>query len=83
MLATVASVNSATRLKARLKEKYSIHSRVMQTPSSLTKEGCGYSLKFDERHKASVKRCAAELRINIRAFFREDLTENSVTYIKE
>ncbi len=83
MLATVASVNSATRLKARLKDKYSIPSRVIQTPSALTKEGCGYSLKFDARHKAAVKSCAAELRINIRAFFREETAQAEVTYIKE
>ncbi len=83
MLATVASVNSANRLKARLSNKYSVPSRVIQTPSVLTKEGCGYSLRFDDRHKAAVKNCAAELRINIRAFFREDLTGTEVNYMKE
>lgn len=83
MLATVASVNSANRLKARLSDKYSVPSRVIQTPSALTKEGCGYSLKFEDKYKASVKSCASELRINIRAFFREDLKETEVTYIKE
>lgn len=83
MLATVASVNSANRLKVHLSDKYHIPSRIIQTPSSLTKEGCGYSLKFEDKHKNAVKSCATELRINIRAFFREENTGNKINYIKE
>ena len=83
MLATVASVNSANRLKARLSDKYRVNTRVIQTPTALTREGCGYSLRFDDVHKSAVKSCAKELRVNIRAFFREEQTGSEVTYIKE
>lgn len=83
MLATVASVNSANRLKARLSDKYHVTARVIQTPTALTHDGCGYSLRFDDKHKAAVKSTAAELRINIRAFFREDGTAPDIIYIKE
>lgn len=83
MLATVASINSANRIKARLTEKYSVPSRVIQTPSSLTKEGCGYSIRFDNSQKSTVEKCAAELHINIRAFFREETKNADTVYIKE
>lgn len=83
MLATLASVNSANRLKARLLSRFSAPSRVIQTPSALTKEGCGYSLRFDDIYKNAVKECAKELRINIRAFFREEYSEQETKYIKE
>ena len=68
MLATVASVNSANRLKAHLAGKYSVNSRILQTPSAISRDGCGYSLRFSDGYKAMVERSAAELHINIRAF---------------
>ncbi len=83
MLATVASINSANRLKARLSEKFSVPSHIIQTPSALTKEGCGYSIKFDNNHKNTVEKCAKELHINIRSFFREETKNNNTVYIKE
>lgn len=83
MLATVASVSSANRLKVRLSKVYSVNVHIIQTPSSLTKEGCGYSLRFDDKHKKAVAKAASDLKINIRSFFRE-VNENSETfYIKE
>lgn len=83
MLATVASVNSANRLRTALSNKYSVPSRVIQTPSSLTKEGCGYSIKFNDEYKPLVSKSAAELRINIRSFFREETEGSETIYIKE
>ena len=82
MLATLASVNSANRLRQFLSSQ-AVPSKVIQTPSSLTREGCGYSLRFEDAYKPLVIRGAKSLRINIRSFFRE-VTENSITeYIKE
>ncbi len=83
MLATVASVNSASRLKQHLFSKYNVTVRIIQTPSLLTKEGCGYSLRFDPKFKNRVALSAKELNINIRSFFREEKTENGTKYIKE
>lgn len=82
MLATVASVNSANRIRQKLLS-HSIQAKIIQTPSSLTKEGCGYSLRFDDEHKQVVARAAKELRINIRSFFRETESEEGISYIKE
>lgn len=82
MLATVASVNSANRLQHRLKQDYTIQTKIIQTPSTLAREGCGYSLKFDDLNQSIVKRTAAELRINIRAFYREEINNGKPVYIK-
>ena len=71
MLATVPSRTSASRLKKSLAAA-GIKSNIIQTPSVLTKEGCGYSLRFEEQYRPQVQLSAAELRINIRAFFAED-----------
>ena len=67
MLATVASITSANRIKRHATE-YGIQVYVTQTPSSLTKEGCGYSLRFDERHKDKISEIARELKIKIRSY---------------
>ncbi len=83
MLATVASVSSADRLKRHLGAKYSVSVRIIQTPSALAKDGCGYSIRFDEAHKSAVIHSAAALKINIRAFYREDFSSSSVRYIKD
>lgn len=83
MLATVASVSSANRLRLHLAQKYSVQSRVIQTPSALTKEGCGYSVRFKDEQKSKVQKAAADLRINIRSFFREDTDREGTVYIKE
>lgn len=82
MLATVASVSSANRLRQSLL-KQSVPVRVIQTPSSLTKEGCGYSIRFKDEYKNTVKKSAAALNINIRAFFREETIDAETVYIKE
>ncbi len=82
MLATVASVSSANRLRQSLL-KQSVPARVIQTPSSLTKEGCGYSIRFKDEYKDTVKKSATALRINIRAFFREETIDSETVYIKE
>lgn len=70
MLATVPSQTSAARLKKRLAEA-GIKSNITQTPAILTKEGCGYSLRFDEKYRPFAEKAAKELRITIRAFFAE------------
>ena len=83
MLATVASINSAGRLKEHLFRKYNVSAAIIQTPSSLTKEGCGYSLRFDDSHKDFVILSGKQLNINIRSFFREEKTEKGKKYVKD
>ena len=82
MLATVASITSANRLK-RCGEEYGFHSSVIQTPHSLAKEGCGYSVRFDDSNKNDFKNCAYTLNIKIRAFYRESEKNGKSIYFKE
>ena len=70
MLATVPSQTSAARLKKSLAAA-GIKSNITQTPSVLTKEGCGYSLRFEDKYRTKVESSAKELNINVRAFFAE------------
>ena len=70
MLATVPSQTSASRLKKSLAAD-GIKSNITQTPSALTKEGCGYSLRSDGAYRGEVERAARELRITVRAYFDE------------
>ena len=81
MLATVASSTSANRIKRRLSE-FGISSSVIQTPQVLTKEGCGYSLRFDEISKKIVETTAIDLGVKIRAFYLEDVSSGTRTYSK-
>lgn len=81
MLATVASVTSATRIKRRIYE-LGIYSSVIQTPQILAKEGCGYSLRFEDSAKNIVERAAHELGVRIRAFYAESLVDGERLYSK-
>lgn len=81
MLATVASSTSANRLKRRLLE-FGVTSSVIQTPQSLTKDGCGYSLRFDDVSKIIVEKTAFELGIKIRAFYSETTIDEKRSYQK-
>lgn len=81
MLATVASMTSANRLK-RCAGEEGIFASVIQTPHSLTKEGCGYSLRFDDRYMNAIKKCAAGLNIKVRAFFYENIIDGEKIYVK-
>ena len=80
MLATVASISSANRLRQYITDKYPVKIKIIQTPAQLTKEGCGYALKFDGGDKKIVAAAARELRINIRSFF-DEVTENGKTEV--
>ena len=79
MLATLASSTSANRLKRRLNE-LGIHSVVLQTPHALTKEGCGYSLRFDESTKEIVEKTAFDMGIKIRFFYNEIYKDGKTVY---
>ena len=81
MLETVASSTSANRLKRRLTE-FGVSSSVIQTPHSLTKEGCGYSLRFDDNSRIIVEKAALELGIKIRAFYFEVDSDKKRVYQK-
>ncbi len=70
LLATVPSQTSASRLKKSL-AVMGIKSNIVQTPSALTKEGCGYSLRFDDKYRVDVAQAARELRVTVRAYFVE------------
>lgn len=81
MLATVASSTSAGRLRRKLLE-FGVTSSVIQTPHTLTKDGCGYSLRFDEESMMIVEKTAVELGIKIRAFYTESTEDEKRVYHK-
>ena len=79
MLATVASATSAGRIKRRAAE-FGIYSSIIQTPHKLTKEGCGYSLRFDDSAREIIEGAARELGVKIRAFYTENLIDSKIAY---
>ncbi len=81
MLATVASVTSANRIKRRVGEM-GITSSVIQTPQSLAKDGCGYSLRFEDASQKIISTAAMQLGIKIRAFYTESLIDGKKIYSK-
>lgn len=81
MLATVASVTSANRIKRRIGEM-GITSSVIQTPQSLAKDGCGYSLRFEDASQKIISTAAMQLGIKIRAFYTETLIDGKKIYSK-
>lgn len=79
MLATVASITAANRIRRCAAER-GIGAAVIQTPLALTKEGCGYSVRFKDSDKKTISSCAKELNIKIRAFFTESEAEGEKVY---
>lgn len=81
MLATVASVTSANRIKRRAGEM-GITSSVIQTPQSLAKDGCGYSLRFEDGARNIIASAAMQLGVKIRAFYTEAVIDGEKIYSK-
>ena len=79
MLATVASLTSANRIKRRSNE-FGIYPSVIQTPHALSKEGCGYSLRFEDSAEKIIRNCALDLGIKIRAFYVESTQNGQTVY---
>ena len=82
MLATTASITSANRIKRRCAE-LGVFCTVIQTPQILSKDGCGYSLRFEDSAKAIIQKASNELGIRIRAFYTEEPTDGKKNYVKE
>ena len=79
MIATVASLTSANRIK-RLCNEHGIYATVIQTPHNLAKDGCGYSLRFDDNARSIVEASAENLGIKIRAFYAEEVIRGKRIY---
>lgn len=81
MIATIASSISANRIKRSLAAE-GVHLSVIQTPHRLTREGCGYSIRFDDDMFDQVKRTAEELNIKVRAYYAEQTIDGKKEYFK-
>ena len=81
VLATLASLTSANRIKRALSE-HGIYASIIQTPHILAKDGCGYSLRFDNNAKILVENTASELGIRIRSFYDEIVLNGEKSYNK-
>ena len=81
MLATLASLTSANRIK-RAANELGVYVNVIQTPHILAKDGCGYSLRFEDVEKRFIENTASELGIKIRAFYVEVTESSKILYKK-
>ena len=81
MLATLASLTSANRIKRGMNE-LGVYISIIQTPHVLAREGCGYSLRFDDNARKLVESTASDLGIKIRAFYTETVENNKISYKK-
>lgn len=81
MLATLASLTSANRIKRGMNE-LGVYISIIQTPHILSKEGCGYSLRFDDSARKLIESTASDLGIKIRAFYIEATENNKISYKK-
>lgn len=71
LLITFSSATTATRIKNELtKSKFS--AKVVQTPKSLTKNGCSYSVKTTENALTEAEKAADKLGVRIKKVFRFD-----------
>ena len=80
MLATVASLTSANRIKRRAAEM-GVFSSIIQTPQSLAKDGCGYSLRFDDSAEKYILSSAEEIGVRIRSLYIESAFDGEKRYI--
>ncbi|MDD6309019.1 MAG: DUF3343 domain-containing protein [Clostridia bacterium] len=64
MLIRLQSMTVALRMKDRLIRE-GIPSQVVQSPKSMQKNGCGYSLQIERKHLPAVKKIAGEMDIRI------------------
>lgn len=71
LLITFSSATTATRIKNEL-GKNNFSAKVVQTPKSLTKNGCSYSVKTTENALPVVEKAAGKLGVKIKNIFRLD-----------
>ena len=81
MLATLASLTSANRMK-RAANELGVYINVIQTPHMLAKDGCGYSIRFDDNERKIIENTALNLGIKIRAFYFESAENHKTSYKK-
>ena len=71
LLITFSSATTATRIKNEL-TKIGFTAKVVQTPKTLTKNGCSYSVRTTENALPSAETAAGKLGVKIKNFFRFD-----------
>ncbi|MFA7637426.1 MAG: DUF3343 domain-containing protein [Monoglobales bacterium] len=80
LLITFSSATTATRIKNELiKNKYP--AKVVQTPKSLTKNGCSYSVRTTAQAVPAAERAAENLGVRIKNIFIHD-GKDYVSYIR-
>lgn len=70
MLALLSSITTAIRAEKILLRK-GINVEVIRT-SELSKEGCGYALKFKKEHLGAVKDAVRSVSAEIKAIYDDD-----------
>ena len=71
LLVVFSSATTATRVKNEL-ARNKISAKVVQTPKSLSKSGCSYSVKVPESALLAAENASAALGVKIKNVFREN-----------
>ncbi len=74
IIVVFASITSATGVRKQLLNKYNIQSRIVQTPKTLSLNGCSYCLVTVSSALEKVRSIANESGVSIRGVYKEDGT---------
>ena len=66
MLITIGSITTAARAAKIIEQIPRISVSVVHTPKELNKGGCSYSIRFNDKYEASVRKIIAEYKIPAR-----------------
>ena len=80
-IASFSSITVANRVKGKI-PKVNGFVGVMQTPSSLSQGGCGYSLRFKITLLKTIKSVVGELNVKVKGYYAEVNQNGIISYEK-
>lgn len=80
MLITIGSITTAARAAKIIEQIPRISVSVVHTPKELNKGGCSYSIRFNDKYEASVRKIIAEYKIPARKWYSETIDGNRRVY---
>lgn len=80
MLAVIGSVTTASRFARLIQKELSADATVVQTPASIKKGGCSYSVRLGEEYADKVIKLASDYGINVRKYYSETVSEGKRVY---
>ncbi len=71
MLITIGSITTATRAAKIIQSKTGIKGKVIHTPSEINHGGCSYSIRYDDKDEALLRKVVKEHRIPAKKWYKE------------